>query len=94
MATGEKIYHRTEAGEQALLDPGVRLAAEDRALLESIREATRLNPREPRVLRALARLESAGLVEAVALDWLEELYRLGAYEPSALRRRTKSPSSS
>lgn len=96
MRAASRIWHRTEAGERALKRRTPRLAAEERALLASIEGATHFEAIGARTRRALGRLESEGLVESVAVEWLRELWRLGDYqpEPISLRRRNASPSSS
>jgi len=93
MGTGKRIYHRTEAGEQALKRSDRRLAGEDRAILALIGDGRTFDPK-PELLRSLDALESCGFVESVSVEWLWELYRLGCYDPTPLKRRTPCAGSS
>ncbi len=86
----ERIYQRTEAGDQALRGIGSRLGQVSRTVLEFLEHACHLDAIvEARILRCsraqtlscLEELEDAGLIESVAVAWLEELYSLGCYEP-------------
>ena len=85
MRSQSRIYHRTKAGERALRRKDRRLAPAQRRLLAMIGPAT-LSRDLPARAR-LAPLEARRLVESVSLEWLEELYRLGCYEPTPLDSR-------
>jgi hypothetical protein len=86
----KRIYQRTKAGDQALRATDSRLQQQSRTVLGFLGHACSLDEsveaRLPRcssapILSRLEELEGAGLVESVAMEWLEELYSLGYYEP-------------
>ena len=90
-----KLYHRTRTGEQAL-QRADRFADAHAAVLALIGDITHFDAvsaclpqwSKGRIRRLLNALEIRGLVESVPLEWVRELYRLGAYEPAGLRRAT------
>jgi hypothetical protein len=90
MDTTKRIYQRTEAGVHALRGSAFRLGQESRTILRFLEhprhfaEIVEVHLRRcssAQILSRLEELEGAGLIESVAVAWLEELYRLGLYEP-------------
>lgn len=82
MRTSKKLYKRTERGERALRCEDRRLPRSHRTVLARMEGVVQSN-RFPDN-RVLAALEARGLVESVNVEWVVELFRLGAYEPTPL----------
>ena len=82
MRTSKKLFKRTERGERALRCKDRRLPRSHRTVLARI-EGVVHSDRVPE-RRLVAALEARGLVESVKVEWLVELFRLAAYEPTPL----------
>lgn len=84
----DRLYHRTPAGERALL-VGASLPQPLRALLAALGDACGLRDvasrlpaaGEEHLLACLEDLEAIGLVESVPRQWLAELLELAACVP-------------
>ncbi len=88
----DRIYHRTQAGNQAAACAHSGLPPAIRELLGNVGGATLFDEIAARldryeacdILARLEDLEAIGLVESVALEWLAELLQLGAHAPQPL----------
>jgi hypothetical protein len=88
------LYHRTAAGRQACAHTEWPAAPRHRAVLGAVHDAMQLDEIHARLgqlpraelLSCLDDLEAIGLIEAVPVDWLRELYALGYCEPQPLPR--------
>jgi hypothetical protein len=85
----ELIYQRTRSGTRALQLAGTGLP---RRLLDLLAAVDRVSPGsairgrvadmdESEIQRSLDDFEAIGLIESVAMDWVEELLRTSAYLP-------------
>jgi hypothetical protein len=89
----KRIYQRSAVGAKSLLSNDAYLGEESLAVLRFLEHPRHFDeiikamlPRcsTGRILSRLEEMEKAGWIESIPVDWLEELNRLGQYQPEPM----------